>query len=67
MNAIIAALLADPAILALNAGRLASDIRARFGVCPQVAYAAIHEAIEQAESAGVMPAEITVPWELMEA
>lgn len=55
MNAIIAALLADPAILGLHASTLARDIHERFDVSSCVAYAALGEAYRQAEDDGVMP------------
>lgn len=57
MNAIVAALMDDPAILALNTRLLVQDVCERFGVTRQAAYAAIFEAIRTAKDADVMPLE----------
>jgi hypothetical protein len=58
MNAIVAALPADPAILRLNPITLASDIRERYGVRSCEAYAAIRDAYQQAADDGTAPDEI---------
>ena len=58
MNAIVLALLDDPAILALHVSTLVGDVMDRFGVSRCEANRAVIEALQTARDMGTYPTEL---------